>query len=100
VVLAIGADVATVWTATYDSVVSGWVPATVESVGGVASSAASESLPAHTPAAITAASSAPAAPTGAQRSKWFGARRLAELRELEERELDDFEPDEPDDRPA
>ena len=62
--MAIGADVATVSTATYDSVVSGWDPATVDSVGVVAASAASESLPAHTPAAITAASTAPAAPTG------------------------------------
>jgi hypothetical protein len=53
-------------------------------------------LPAHTPAAITAANTAPAAPTGAQRSKWLGARRRPELRELEEREFDDFEPDEPD----
>ena len=58
-------------------------------------------LPAHTPAAITAASTAPAAPTGAQRAAWFWARRPPEARELEEREPDDFEPDgldDPDDR--
>jgi len=78
----------------YDSVVSGRLPATVDSVAVGAGSAASESLPAQTPAAITAASTAPAAPTGIQRAASFCAR--PGLRELEEREPDDFEPDAPD----
>jgi hypothetical protein len=89
VVLAIGVDVGTVSTATYDSVVIGWVPATVDSVGVVAVSAASESLPAQTPAAITAASTAPAAPTGTQRAASFWERDLLDVRELAEREPDE-----------
>jgi hypothetical protein len=46
-------------------------------------------LPAHTPAAITAASTAPAAPTGTQRAASFWDFRPLELRELAEREPDD-----------
>jgi hypothetical protein len=87
----------------YDSVVIGCDVATVDNVWVVAESAASESLPAHTPAAITAASTAPAAPTGAQRAASFWALPPLELRELEERDPDDFELDdldEPDERLA
>jgi hypothetical protein len=78
------------------------VPVTVDSVGVLAGSAASESLPAQTPAAITAASTAPAAPTGTHLAASLWLRR-AEPRELEERELDDRELDgfdEPDERLA
>jgi len=81
--------VATVSIATYDSVVIGWDAATVDNVGVVAESAASESLPAQTPAAITAASTAPAAPTGTQRATSFWDRRPLEVRELAEREPDE-----------
>ena len=88
-VLAIGDDVATVSTALYVSVVGGWETAGVDSVGVVGESAASESLPAQTPAAITAASTAPAAPTGTHRAASFCDRRPLELRELEEREPED-----------
>jgi hypothetical protein len=58
-----GALVATVSVALYDSVVIGCVDATDTEVGAVVS-AALESLPAQTPTPITAASTAPAAPTG------------------------------------
>jgi hypothetical protein len=63
--------------------------ATVDKVGVVAESAASESLPAQTPAAITAASTAPAAPTGTQRAASFWDRDPLALRELAEREPDE-----------
>ena len=53
----------------------------------MAESAASESLPAQTPAAITAASTAPAAPTGTHRATSFWDCRPLEVRELAEREL-------------
>jgi hypothetical protein len=74
--------------------------ATVESVGVVAGSAASESLPAHTPAAITAARTAAAAATGNHRAASFCCGRPRELRELEERDPDDLELDELEERLA
>jgi hypothetical protein len=92
--LAIGADVTTVWIAWYEAV-GGCEVVTAEFVGG-AWSAAPESFPAHTPAAITAASTAPAAPTGTHRATSLSGRCPPELPELEEREPDDFDPDEPD----
>src|SRR5262245_60581978 len=86
-ILATGADVTTVPTAVYDSVVNG-CGAVVDTDGAGLESAASESLPAHTPAAITAASTAPAAPTGTHLAASFSV-----FREPDERELDEREPD-------
>ncbi len=88
VVLAIGADVATVWTASYDSVVGGSDVVAVTRVG-VVPSAASESPPAHTPAAITANKTAAATPTGSHRAAWLSAPFPAEPREPEGRELEE-----------
>jgi hypothetical protein len=51
--------------------------------------AASESFPAQTPAAMTAASTAPAAPTGIHRAASFWAFFPPEPRELDGREPDE-----------
>ena len=91
VVFVIGAEVATVWVAWYDSVVGGSDVVAVTDVGDVPS-AASESPPAHTPAAITANKTAAAIPTGSHRaaSFWSPPPRL-DVRELLERDEPLFE---------
>src|SRR4051794_14487858 len=91
VVLAIGAEVSTVSIGLYDSVVGG-----CELVGEISvvatEPAASELPPAHTPAAITAKSTAAATPTGIHRATSFPLRPPVPP-ELAEREPDDREPD-------
>src|SRR4051794_28579187 len=81
VVFVIGAEVATVWVAWYDSVVGGNEVVTDASVA-VEPSAAPPSPPAHTPAAITAINTAAATPTGSHRAASLSRLRRPE-RELE-----------------
>ena len=86
VVFVIGAEVATVWVAWYDSVVGGNEVVTDASVT-VEPSAAPPSPPAHTPAAITAIKTAAATPTGSHRAASLSRLRPPDPGDPPEREL-------------